>query len=63
MDTTHIQREEASRERDMDQRIEGEVWGDGKMILLQIWSLKHLSVKEWMLNASAHFLTQSMGHQ
>lgn len=35
--------------------IEGERWGDGKTILLQMWSLKHPWVEEWMLKAAHNF--------
>lgn len=43
-DTVHIQREEANRQRDMDQR-EGAMWCDAKTILLHIRSPKHPRVK------------------
>ena len=51
-DKTNIQREEENKPRDMNQGVKGEAWGEGKMILPQIWSLKHPQVIEWMQNAS-----------
>lgn len=44
-DTTHIQREEANRQRNGTRDRRGDV-GDGKMILRQIWFLKHPWVEE-----------------
>lgn len=44
-DTAHIQREEANRQRDVEQRIEGAMRCDAKMLLLHIRSPKHPRVK------------------